>query len=79
MKILKSDADESKQQVTVTIGQVGNDVVSVQDGGLGEFMVLYETPDGLPSARIILGLRQLADEMERGRHGIGATQREARA
>lgn len=79
MKITKTEADESKQQVTVTIGQVGNDVVSVQDKGVGEFMVLYETADGLPSARIIAGLRQLADQMERGRNSAKATQPGARA
>lgn len=78
MKIVKSSADEANQQVTVTIGQVGNDVVSVQDEA-GEFMVLYETTDGPPSARIIAGLRELANQMEQGHAAALATQPEARA
>lgn len=73
MKIVKKEEDAGRREVTVTIGHVATDIVSVQDKSEGEFMVLYETGTGRPSARVIFGLRKLADEMEKGMAGVVAT------
>lgn len=70
MKIVKKSEDETRREVEVTIGHVAADVVSVQDKNEGEFMVFYETSTGMPSARVIFGLRKLADEMEKGLAGV---------
>lgn len=79
MRIIKTEQNEEAREVNVTIGHVGNDVVSVTDKGPGEFLVLYETGDGMPSERVIFGLRKLADEMESARAEDVATQPGARA